>query len=205
MALPKIIFFDLGKVLLDYDFTVAARRLNALTGLDGLAIMNATLAEKTPVCEAIETDQISSEDLYQWVRENFGMTISRDAYDKAHRDIFTVGPDSLELVKDLKAAGLRLGVLSNICQVHWDFCLENYPEVFGLFDLPLASVLLKARKPNREIYERAAQRAGVGLNEIVFFDDRTENVQAACDLGIDGILFTDAHQARLDLQKRGIL
>lgn len=205
MALPKIIFFDLGKVLLDYDFTVAARRLNALTGLDGMAIMNATLAEKTPVCEAIETDQISSEDLYQWVRENFGLTISRDAFEKAHRDIFTVWPDSLELVKDLKAAGFRLGVLSNICQVHWDFCLENYPEVFGHFDLPLASVILKARKPNPEIYERAAQRAGVGLNEIVFFDDRTENVQAACDLGIDGILFTDAHQARLDLQKRGIL
>ena len=205
MALPKIIFFDLGKVLLDYDFTVAARRLNALIGLDGMAIMNAPLAEKTPVCEAIETDQISSEDLYQWVRENFGMTISRDAFEKAHRDIFTVWPDSLELVKDLKAAGLRLGVLSNICQVPWDFCLENYPEVFGLFDLPLASVLLKARKPYPEIYERAAQRAGVRLNEIVFFDDRTENVQAACDLGIDGILFTDAKQARLDLQKRGIL
>jgi len=205
MTRPKIIFFDLGKVLLNYDFTIAARRLNALTGLDGMAIMNATLAEPTPVCEAIETDQMTSEELYKWVREAYGLAISRAEFEAAHRNIFAILPDSLRLVQDLKAAGFRLGVLSNICQVHWDFCLATFPELFSLFDLPLSSVGLKARKPHREIYERAAEKAGVMLNEILFFDDRLENISAARELGIDGILFTDAEQARDELKKRKIL
>lgn len=201
--LKKIVFFDLGKVLLQYDFGIAARRLCELTGLDGKAILDATLAEPTPICEAIETDRMTSEDLYLWVCQTFGMTLPRNAFEAAHRDIFTPMPESWQLVRDLKAAGVRLGILSNICQVHWDFCARTFPELFGLFDLPLSSAGLKARKPGPEIFVRAAERAEVLPENVFFFDDRSENVAGARTAGWDAILFTTGAEARNALRERG--
>lgn len=201
----QFVFFDLGKVLLHFDFSVAAERLHALTGLDGMALMNATLAEATPVCEAVETDAMSSEELYEWVCAEFGISISRETFEAAHRDIFTPMHDSWEMVRELKEAGIRLGILSNICQVHWDFCRSEFPELFTLFDVPLSSVGLKARKPGREIYLRAAEHAGVSPEEILFFDDRPENVEGARKAGFHAELFSTAGEARKILRAYGLL
>ncbi|MBQ2820191.1 MAG: HAD family phosphatase [Thermoguttaceae bacterium] len=202
---PEFIFFDLGKVLLEYDFSIAEKRLNALTGLDGKAVMDATLAQATPICEAIETDRMSSRELYLWVIENFGMTLAQEEFEAAHRDIFSPMTDSWEMIKDLKAAGIRMGILSNICRVHWDFCVSRFPELFQLFDVPLSSVELKARKPGREVYLRAAERAGTDPSKILFFDDRPENIEGAKNAGFDAVLFTDTRDARSALQTRGLL
>ncbi len=202
---PKFVFFDLGRVLLQYDFDLAARRISEKTGLDGAAIMNATLAAPTPVCEAIETGKMSSKELYDWTCENFGMTLSQQDFERAHADIFSPILDSWKLVRDFKTAGFRVGILSNICEVHWDFCVATFPQLFGLFDVPLSSVMLGARKPSPEIYERAAQRAGLEPSEILFFDDRTENIEGARAVGMRAILFTTADAAREELQKSGIV
>lgn len=201
---PKFIFFDLGKVLLEYDFSIAEARIAALTGLDGKAVMDASLATATPLCEAIETDQISSQDFYLAICRDFGMTLPREQFEAAHRDIFTPMTDSWKMVEELKTAGIRLGILSNICQVHWDFCKARFPELFQLFDVPLSSVELKARKPGREVYLRAAERAGIEPSKILFFDDREENIQGANAVGFDAVLFTNADVARRALRERGL-
>jgi len=201
----QFVFFDLGKVLLHFDFSIAAERLHSLTGLDGMALMNATLAEATPLCEAVETDAMSSEELYEQVCAEFGLTLSRAEFEAAHRDIFTPMRDSWELLRELKEQGVRLGILSNICQVHWDFCQAEFPELFELFDVPLSSVGLKARKPGPEIYLRAAERAGVCPEEILFFDDRPENVEGARAVGFHAELFSTASEARKVLAEYGLL
>ncbi len=205
MKTPEFIFFDLGKVLLQFDFSIAEARINALTGLDGKAVMDASLAHATPLCEAVETDRISSRDFYLKICRDFGMTLPQEQFEAAHRDIFSPMSDSWKIVEELKLAGVRTGILSNICQVHWDFCKTRFPELFQLFDVPLASVELKARKPGCEIYLRAAERVGVEPSKILFFDDRPENIQGAENVGFDAVLFTNAADARKALCERGLL
>lgn len=202
---PKFVFFDLGRVLLQYDFSLAARRISEKTGLDGSAVMEATLASPTPICEAIETGKMTSKELYDWTCETFGMTLSQEEFERSHADIFTPMLDSWKLVRDFKDAGFRTGILSNICEVHWNFCAGAFPQLFELFELPLSSAMLGARKPSPEIYLSAAERAGVKPEEILFFDDREENVAGAQAVGMDAILFTTADAAREELKKRGIV
>ncbi len=201
----KFIFFDLGMVLLHFDFSVAARRLDELTGLDGWDILFATLATTNPICEAVETGRMTAEEMYQWVCEKFGMTLSREDFEAAHSDIFTPIPQTWELVRELKREGYRVGILSNICETHWEFCRWKWSELFELFDVPLGSFELGARKPGGEVYTLAATRAGVKPEEIIFFDDRPDNVAGATAVGYRAHIFTTADDARDTLREWGVL
>jgi 2-haloacid dehalogenase len=59
-------------------------------------------------------------------------------------------------------------------------------------------------KPDPRIYELVGQRAGLPLPELVFVDDRADNVAAAAEAGMDALLFTDAATLRADLRRRGL-
>ncbi|MFF5130879.1 HAD family hydrolase [Streptomyces syringium] len=78
--------------------------------------------------------------------------------------------------------------------------LERDLESMGLADLAdhvVSSARVGVAKPDREIYEIAAERAGVAANRCLFVDDRLENVQAAITLGMTGAHYHEP----ADLQK----
>ncbi|MFJ6569462.1 HAD family hydrolase [Streptomyces sp. NPDC091292] len=54
-------------------------------------------------------------------------------------------------------------------------------------------------KPDRRIYEIAAERVGVPPERCLFVDDRQENVDAATALGMTGVLHRDAEGLRAAL------
>jgi putative hydrolase of the HAD superfamily len=51
---------------------------------------------------------------------------------------------------------------------------------------------LKMVKPNPEIYKLVKDKLGVEFEELIFVDDREENVNAAIKLGINGIVFDES-------------
>ncbi|MDF5757744.1 HAD family phosphatase [Spongiactinospora sp. TRM90649] len=58
---------------------------------------------------------------------------------------------------------------------------------------------LRRAKPDPRVYQEVCERLGAEPGEVVFIDDRAENVEAARELGIEGVLFTDAERLRADL------
>lgn len=94
------------------------------------------------------------------------------------------------LIADLKAAGYRLYVLSNMSREFIDF-LRQKP-VYGFFDGEVVSCEELTVKPERRIYDILLSRYGLDAGESMFVDDRRENVEAARALGITPFLF-DAH------------
>ncbi|MFG1702106.1 HAD family hydrolase [Nonomuraea sp. M3C6] len=54
-------------------------------------------------------------------------------------------------------------------------------------------------KPDREIYDELARELGADPSEIVFIDDRPENVEGAERAGMTGVHFTDAAALRASL------
>ncbi|MDE6445236.1 MAG: HAD family phosphatase [Alistipes sp.] len=95
-----------------------------------------------------------------------------------------------KLVRDLKAAGYGLYVLSNMSCEFIEF-LRRFP-VYGLFDGEVVSCEEHTVKPERRIYEILLDRYGLDPRETLFVDDRPANIAAAERLGIKGKLF-DAH------------
>lgn len=115
----------------------------------------------------------------------------------------TVKPTE-RLVGELKAAGYKLYVLSNMSREFIAF-LRRFP-VYGLFDGEVVSCEEGTVKPEPRIYEILLERYGLDPSETLFIDDRAANIAAAERFGITGQLF-DHHNpaAACDELRRRLL
>ncbi|MFK0252305.1 HAD family hydrolase [Streptomyces sp. NPDC090445] len=72
--------------------------------------------------------------------------------------------------------------------------LEADLVTLGLADLAhhvVSSARVGIAKPDRRIYEIAAERAGVAVPRCLFVDDRAENVEAAVAIGMTGVHYRE--------------
>jgi putative hydrolase of the HAD superfamily len=99
----------------------------------------------------------------------------------------TLSQPMVELLRQLRAAGVRTALLSN----SWG--LTAYPtHLFPeLFDAVVISAEVGMRKPEERIFRHAAQLLGLPPAECVFVDDLEANVLAAEALGMTGVWHTD--------------
>lgn len=98
------------------------------------------------------------------------------------------------LIADLKAAGYRLFVLSNMSKEYIAY-LRQMP-VYSYFEGEVISCETALIKPERAIYTTLLERYSLDPQQTVFIDDRKENVDAAALLGI-----TPFHFDRKDAEK----
>lgn len=100
---------------------------------------------------------------------------------------FVLNEPVIELVADLRAAGLRTGILTNNIRdaraLWWD--LHPWTDVF---DDIVDSHEVGLRKPDPAIYHLALERLGATAERTAFCDDIAANVDAAGRLGIHGVL-----------------
>jgi glucose-1-phosphatase len=89
-------------------------------------------------------------------------------------------PGAVELVHELKSRGFKTACLSNTNARHWGL-IARVPEYRPLerLDYRLASHELRVMKPNERAYRRAEEATGYRGEQVLFFDDRLENVEAA--------------------------
>ena len=111
-------------------------------------------------------------------------------------------PGSVQLVADLAAAGVRLAVLSNAPG-------DTAQAVAGLpvaahFEHLMFSCDLKLAKPDPECFRAALAVLRAAPAEVIFLDDRSDNVAGAAALGIRSIHFTGPETARADLARYGV-
>ena len=89
---------------------------------------------------------------------------------------------TVELIKELKAKGYKLYVLSNMSKEYIDY-LRKLP-VFAYFAEQIVSCEVHIGKPNRKIYEHLLSYCNLDASETIFIDDRKDNVEAAAEVGI---------------------
>lgn len=95
-------------------------------------------------------------------------------------------PQAREVLSELKARGLKVGVLSNTLPS----VLETLEEigVGDLVDQAVASCLVGVHKPEAEAFLYAARALDVAPDAVLFVDDLPENVEAARQLGMGALL-----------------
>jgi putative hydrolase of the HAD superfamily len=105
-----------------------------------------------------------------------------------------------EWARDLRAAGLRTALLSNMPVAVRDYVLgcSWLPE----FDARVFSCDIGICKPGFQMYRQCLETLGVEPSEVLFLDDREPNVRAAEALGLHAILFTDPADAARDIAER---
>ena len=60
-------------------------------------------------------------------------------------------------------------------------------------------------KPDPKAYQLLLEQLALPANEVVFIDDKEENVEAARKLGVDAIVFESAQQVHAELAERGLI
>ena len=103
-------------------------------------------------------------------------------------------PETVELAEDLAAAGVPLALLSN-APADVAAAVSTLPQL-ARFGHLIFSYALKTAKPDPECYRAALATLRARAEEVVFIDDRPENVAAAAALGIRSVQFTTAGAAR---------
>jgi putative hydrolase of the HAD superfamily len=103
-------------------------------------------------------------------------------------------PAMFALVEDLRAAGVRVGLLSN----SWG---NTYPRerIDALFHAVVISGEVGMRKPLAPIYELALERLGIPAGRVLFIDDAEPNILGARRVGLQAFLHADAVTTRAAL------
>ena len=87
--------------------------------------------------------------------------------------------------------------------MRFGFIKKKFPEIL-IFDEYVLSFEVGHMKPHPLIYIKALEKAGVKANESIFIDDIKENIEAAQNLGIGGILFGPQTNLEAELREKGL-
>jgi HAD superfamily hydrolase (TIGR01509 family) len=177
----EALLFDLGKVLVDFDFDLGMNRFAARTSLSSEEFKSIIL-DQTWV-RRYEHGEISTADFHRYLREHGKLEMSILEFHEAWASVFLPGlivPEGL--LANLKAR-YPLILVSNTNEAHVDFVARNYG-VLDYFDHKIFSHEVGSMKPDRKIYDAAIAAAGKPPEALFFTDDREENIESAAKLGI---------------------
>lgn len=113
-------------------------------------------------------------------------------------------PGTVDVLADLRAAGVRLVALSNWSAEMFPVAVERF-DFLAWFEGIVISGEVGVNKPDRRIFEHLIKRFGIEPEEAVFIDDSATNIDAATGLGFRAIQFTGATPLRLALVRLGLL
>ncbi len=197
----RAFLFDIGNVLLRFDFNLALQKL--AHHCDPAAETILELIE--PVKAAYEGGRMERADFQAEVRAILRYTGTDTDFISAWEDIFTENQPMIDLVNQLRGR-YPLYLLSNTSDIHVDFILRRYP-VFSLFDDAIYSYKVRASKPEREIYEITVKQLGINPTETFFIDDLLPNIASAREVGFRAHHYHHEQHGRLltELRAEGVL
>lgn len=117
-------------------------------------------------------------------------------------DIMGTMEDTAELIRKLRASGVRVYYLTNMPEDLWEIFTAR--GLRDIFDGGVASFAVHVTKPDERIYRLLLEEYGLVPEETVFIDDMERNIKGAQALGIRGILFRGAEGVRRDLEALGV-
>jgi putative hydrolase of the HAD superfamily len=101
----------------------------------------------------------------------------------------------IELMREAKARGYRMGLLTNNVK-EWEPLWRTMLPVDEIFEVVVDSGFVGLRKPDREIYDLTLERLGdLDPRECMFIDDTDVNCDAARELGMTAVHYRDNDQA----------
>ena len=190
----RAFLFDIGNVLLRFDFSLALEKLAA----------QSEVHNPTEVIAAIDRIKLAYEDgqidRAGFLRGAFDVLRFRGTeadFIAAWEDIFEPNLPMIALVERLYGR-FPLYLLSNTNDIHRDYIFRRY-EYFGRFTAGTYSYEAKASKPGREIYGIACRQLGIEPAGTFFIDDLLPNIEMARALGFQCHHYHhDQHEALLE-------
>jgi HAD superfamily hydrolase (TIGR01509 family) len=196
------IVFDLGNVLIPFDYAPAINKLNKIQS--GLGDKFAEFYKSNYfIHRDFEKGSIPEESFINKMLEVVEHKIDAETFKNYYTDIFSVNEDVVSLLPVLKK-NYKLFLLSNTNSIHQKYGWRKY-EFLKYFDKLILSHEVQSIKPEERIYREVEKASGLPSTDHFYIDDIQEYVDAAKKIGWDGVRFVDFHTLVGDLKERKIL
>ena len=202
MPIPCTVIFDLGKVLVDFDYSIAARKIAARGKLTAEEIK--LLIDHSALLFRYETGLLTREQFYNEICAATGFRGSLEEFGGFFSDIFFAIEPMVQLHAALRGRGVPTYIFSNTNDLAVSHIRRNFP-FFSNFDGYIFSFEHGAMKPDAQLYEVVERQSGRRAAELLYLDDRPENVAAGAARGWQVILQESPEKTRLAMRKLGIL
>jgi FMN phosphatase YigB (HAD superfamily) len=202
MNVPHIVVFDLGKVLVDFDYSIGARKIASKSSVPAIELQRAI--DHSPLLFRLETGQISPPQFFAEVKAFTGYRGDFEEFSTYFADIFTPIPEMVLLHSMLRADGVPTFIFSNTNDLAVRHIRKSF-SFFSTFTDYILSYEHGAMKPDARLYEVVERKTGRCGAEILYLDDRAENVEAGAQRGWQVILQESPEKTLIAVRKLGLL
>jgi putative hydrolase of the HAD superfamily len=179
------LLFDLGRVVLDIDFSRAIACWAGHAGCTPEAIVARYVRDEA--YRRHEVGKITDEAYFDSLRASLGIGISDAQFLEGWNAIFTGEMPDIAQLLPRAAKHLPLYVFSNTNRPHVEYFSKEYADLLGHFRELYLSSSIGLRKPDAEAFDHVVAAMGVPASRIVFFDDLAENVEGARARGLTAV------------------
>ncbi|MGP8198549.1 MAG: HAD family hydrolase [Limisphaerales bacterium] len=201
MTRPSVAVFDLGKVLVDFDYSISAGKIARRSRFTPAQVRD--LLDHSPLLQRFETGLMSRQQFYGEVCAACGFSGSLDEFCSTFADIFSEIKPMIDLHAALRAGGVPTFIFSNTNDIAAEHIRARFP-FFSRFDGYVLSYQHGAMKPAAKLYEVVESQTGHKGEAILYLDDRAENVQAGLARGWQALLHETPEKTILALRRLGL-
>jgi glucose-1-phosphatase len=196
------LLFDLGRVVIDIDFT---RVFACWAGHAGCT--PADIGARFVPNEAYhhhERGTLDDAAFFADLRETLGISIPDAQFLEGWNAIFTGEVEGIAPLLARAAKHLPLYAFSNTNRPHVEHFTPVYADLLSHFRKIFLSSSIGLRKPDAEAYDHVVQAIGVPAARIVFFDDLAANVEGARSRGLQAVQVRSSADVAAALEALGI-
>lgn len=196
----KTVYFDLGNVLVFFSH---AKMFDQIADCAGMAPAKVKeILYETELRERYEKGLIDTEHLYRLFLKQSPRPFALHEFMTAFADIFTPNTELWPLVTALKKQGMRLILLSNTSECHFNHVYSHFP-ILHQFDHKVLSYEVGSWKPDLRIFHKALSHSQCAPEECFYIDDIPAFISGAKKAGLPGAVFTDVPALKRQLSRLG--
>ncbi len=194
----KALIFDLGNVVFNVDMNLIPIHWAERSGIPLEKIKKYFETDKS--FDKFERGDLTEEEYRKITNENLGMNLSEKDFDEGLTALYLDETDDIKfLLKELKK-NYRIIALSNTNIIHKRIWREKYKDTMDEFEKIFSSHEINTRKPETEPYLIALNYLKMKPEEVIFLDDKPENIEPAKTLGMKTITVKSPAQMRNELK-----
>ena len=196
------VILDYGEVLCHRPSPEALAEMAGIFGIDEDKFLPIYRSSRNPY----DRGDFTGDTYWAEFARRAGLTIQANQIESLRRlDMqmwSSVNRKMTEWLASIHSRGIKTAILSNMQTDMAAHVRKNFAWLRH-FDHQIFSCEVRAIKPDRVIYQHSLALLKIAPSEVLFIDDREENIQAARAVGIRGIVFESVERFRKDLQALG--
>ena len=198
----RAVAFDIGKVLLDFDYLVLTRKMAPQTQWSE-AKLNDYL-NQSPLLARYESGELSSPEFFELIQRETDFTGSETEFAALFEDVFTPIAGMIDIHRQIAQSGTPTFTFSNTNEMAVRYISRTY-DFWKMFKGHVLSYEVGALKPEAKIYEALEELSDLYGEEIIYLDDRSENCAAGRERGWQVCCHQDVESSRRFLSSVGDL